>query len=64
MKFTGDPDGIEALKRMREERKDYLKYLVTEVRTNFDHTTSFKDKDVSYKIVMDPQTGTLDVQKK
>jgi len=63
MKFTGDPDGITALKDMKETRLDYLKYLVTEARTNFDRTASFTHNDVKYKMVFDPQTGDLDVQK-
>jgi len=63
MKFIGDPEGIEALKEMKENRLEYLKYLLKEAQTNMDHTTFFKDNDVSYKIVFDPVNGTLDVQK-
>jgi len=63
MKFTGDPDGIAALKEMKETRIEYLKYLLTEARTNFDKTASFKHNEVDYKIVFDPQTGELEVQK-
>ncbi|MFO8056412.1 MAG: hypothetical protein R6V10_03860 [bacterium] len=63
MKFIGDPEGIEALKTMKENRLEYLKYLLQEAQTNVDHTTYFKDNEVSYKIVFDPMNGTLDVQK-
>jgi hypothetical protein len=65
MKFTGDPDGITALKRMKEGRLEFLKYLLQEARTNFDHTATFKDEEnnIKYKIVFDPQTGDLDVKK-
>ena len=63
MKFTGDEKGIEALKRMKETRMEYLKYLLTEAKTNFDRTASFTDEEVKYKIVYDPQTKDLDVQK-
>jgi len=63
MKFTGDPDGIAALKSFKETRLEYLKYLLQEARTNFDHSTTFKDNDVKFKIVFDPHTGDLDVQK-
>ena len=63
MKFTGDPDGIAALKRIKETRLEYLKYLLQEARTNFDHTTTFKDGDKVFKIVFDTMTGDLDVQK-
>lgn len=63
MKFTGDADGIAALKKMKEERVDYLKYLLTEARTNFGNSTTFKDNEVKYKIVFDPQTQELEVMK-
>jgi hypothetical protein len=65
MKFTGDPDGITALKQMKEGRLSFLKYLLQEARTNFDHTATFKDEESNqkFKIVFDPQTGDLDVQK-
>jgi hypothetical protein len=63
MKFTGDADGIAALKRIKEERVEYLKYLLKEAQTNFGFTTTFKDQNVKYKITFSPQTQTLDVQK-
>ncbi len=63
MKFTGDSEGIEALKEMKESRIEYLKYLLTEARTNFDKTAVFKHNEIKYKIVFDPQSGDLDVQK-
>lgn len=65
MKFTGDPDGITELKNMKETRMDYLKYLVTEARTNFDHAASFKSQDqkTAYKMTLDTQTGEINVQK-
>ena len=63
MKFTGDADGIAALKRIKDERVEYLKYLLQEARTNFGYTTTFKDQNVKYKIVFYPQTQTLEVQK-
>lgn len=63
MKFTGDEDGIAALKRMKEGRLEYLKYLLQEARTNFDHTAEFKDQDKKFKIVFDSQKGELNVQK-
>lgn len=63
MKFTGDEEGIAALKRMKDERLEYLKYVLQEARTNFGNTTTFKDNDTKYQIVYDPQTGDLEVQK-
>jgi hypothetical protein len=63
MKFTGDPDGINALKKMKETRLEFLKYLLQEARTNFDHSTTFKENDVTFKITMNVHTGDLEVQK-
>jgi hypothetical protein len=65
MKFTGDPQGIEELKQIKENRLDYLKYLIQEARTNFYHTAEFKASDgvTKYQITYSTQTGDLDVQK-
>jgi hypothetical protein len=65
MKFTGDPDGIAELKTMKETRLDWLKYLLKEAQTNFDHTATFKgqDQQTTFKIVYSPQTGELNVEK-
>ena len=63
MKFVGDEEGIAALKRMKEERLEYLKYLLTEARTNVDRTTTFKDNDQKYRITYNPQTQELTVAK-
>jgi hypothetical protein len=63
MKFTGDEDGIKELKEMKETRMDYLKYILTEVRTNTDNSTTFKSHDVKYKIELDVSTKELKVSK-
>lgn len=65
MKFTGDPQGIEELKQIKDNNLDYLKYLLQEARTNFYHTAEFKSSDgvTKYQITFSPQTGDLDVQK-
>jgi hypothetical protein len=65
MKFTGDPQGIEELKQIKENNLSYLKYLLQEAQTNFYHTAEFKASDgvTKYKITFSPQTGDLDVQK-
>lgn len=63
MKFTGDPDGIAALKKMKETRLEFLKYLLKEAQTNFDHTTTFKEAGLTYKIVLDTMTADLNVEK-
>ncbi len=65
MKINGDPVGIEELKKMKLERKDYLKYIITEARTNSDLSTTFKGSDGSskFKITYDRMTGDLTVNK-
>jgi hypothetical protein len=44
-KVTGDPAGIEALKALVHEHRDYLKFLLNEARTATDHTASFTTAD-------------------
>ncbi len=65
MKFTGDPQGIEELKQIKETRLDYLKYLIQEARTNFYHSAEFKSSDgvTKYKIIYSIQTGDLEVER-
>ncbi len=65
MKFTGDPQGIEELKQIKDNNVTYLKYLLQEARTNFYRTAEFKGSDgvTKYKITFSPQTGDLEVEK-
>ena len=65
MKLNGDPEGIEELKEMMKTRMDYLKYLVTEAKTNFDNAAHFKNRDGSkkYKLIYQPRTGEFQVEK-
>lgn len=65
MKLNGDPEGIEELKKMQQERKDYLKYLITEAKTNTDLSTTFKSADgtANYKLSYDRKSGELTVSK-
>ncbi len=65
MKLNGDADGIAELKEMMKSKMDYLKYLVTEAKTNFDHAAHFKSQggDKKYKLVYEPRTGEFQVEK-
>jgi hypothetical protein len=65
VKINGDPAGIEELKKMGTERKDYLKYIITEAKTNTDLSTTFKGSDgtTKYKLSWDRMTGELTVTK-
>ena len=65
MKIVGDPDGMEELKKMQVERKDYLKYIITEAKTNTDLSTTFKGSDgqTKYKITYNRMAQELKVEK-
>ena len=65
MKLVGDPDGIQELKKMQSERKDYLKYIITEAKTNMDLSTAFSgsDGETKYKLVYDRMAQELRVEK-
>lgn len=64
MKMNGDPQGIEELKELSKTKMDYVKYLITEAKTNFDHTAHFKCQDgKKFKLIYDPQNGEFAIQK-
>lgn len=45
MNLIGDPDGLAALKQIKEERKDFLKFLITEAKTSFGRCAEFRGPD-------------------
>ena len=45
MNLTGDPEGLAALKSFQEGNRDYLKFLIQEARTVFEHQVDFKSPD-------------------
>jgi len=65
MKLVGDEDGIRELKKMQAERKDYLKYIITEAKTNTDLSSTFKgsDGETKYKLIYDRMGQELKVEK-
>jgi len=64
MKMNGDPQGIEGLKQLSKTKIDYVKYLITESKTNFDHTAHFKCEDgTKYKLIYNPQSGEFNVER-
>ncbi len=65
MKLVGDQEGIEELKRMQEERKEYLKYIITEAKTNTDLSTTFtsSDQGTKYKLTYNRLSQELTVEK-
>jgi len=64
MKLVGDPDGVNALKQLVGEHRDYLKFLITEAQSNTDHSAKFKGADGSHwLLVVHPESGDLEVRK-
>jgi hypothetical protein len=62
MELLGDAGGIEALKSIKEKNRDYLKFLLGEIRTNTDLKTVFKAEDgKQYSVQLDPKSGNLTV---
>ena len=62
-RISGDPEGIAALKQMAATHREFLKYLLTEARTNSDHTATFQsDAGDKWVLKLDLATGKLEVQ--
>ncbi|MCW5830436.1 MAG: hypothetical protein KIT79_14100 [Deltaproteobacteria bacterium] len=54
MNLDGDATGVAELKKMAAANKDFLKFLIKEVRTSFEGFAEFKGTDgVRYKLVRD-----------
>ena len=66
LKLTGDPRGLEDLREIKEKKVEYLKFLITSAKTNFDRKMEFKsvDNQRSYSLVFDPITGEFRVEVK
>ena len=65
MNLTGDADGLAALKSFQEGNRDYLKFLIQEARTVFEHQVDFKAADGAlFRLHFDVQTGDFRVEKK
>jgi hypothetical protein len=67
MKLVGDPQGIEELKFFKEseDKKEYLRLILNEAKTNTDFKTKFKDRNgqTHYILTYDPGTGDFSVSK-
>ncbi len=62
MKLTGDAEGIEMLRALHADNKEYLKFLVGEAKSNSDLCARFKDKDgKAWTLRLDMATGDLEV---
>ena len=65
MNLTGDAAGLAVLKSFQEGNRDYLKFLIQEAKSVFEHHADFKGSDgAQYRLVYDVKTGGLRVDKK
>jgi hypothetical protein len=65
MQLTGDPDGLAVLKGFQEGNRDYLKFLIQEAKSVFEHHVDFKGADgAQFRLIFDVKTGGLRVEKK
>ncbi|HEX9578801.1 MAG TPA: hypothetical protein VF993_13695 [Myxococcales bacterium] len=65
MQLTGDPDGLAVLKGFQEGNRDYLKFLIQEAKSVFEHHVDFKGADgAQFRLIFDVRTGGLRVEKK
>jgi hypothetical protein len=65
MNLTGDPAGLAVLKSFQEANRDYLKFLIQEARSVFEHHADFKGADGSqFRLLFDIKTGAFKVEKK
>ena len=63
--LTGDPAGLAALKAMQESNREYLKFLIQEARSVFEHHVDFKAPDgAQFRLAFDVKTGAFTVAKK
>jgi len=64
MKLVGDDQGIEALKAIRQQRPDYLKFLITEARSStLQFVEFFSDDKRKFLLKFRARTGELVVEK-
>ena len=65
MQLTGDEAGLAALKAMQESNREYLKFLIQEAKTVFEHHVDFKASDgAQFRLTFDVKTGAFKVEKK
>ena len=63
MELTGDQVGLEELKKIKEERTDFLKFLITEAKTSFRRYSIFNGSDGRrWKLSFNGQRNELEVQ--
>jgi len=65
MQLTGDPAGLAAMKALQESNREYLKFLIQEAKTVFEHHVDFKAADgAQFRLYFEVKTGAFRVDKK
>ena len=65
MNLTGDPKGLAALKAFQDGNREYLKFLLQEAKTVFEHHVDFKAADgAQFRLFYDVRTAALRVEPK
>ena len=64
MKLAGDEKGLADLREIKEKKMDYLKFLITSAKTNFDRKAKFQsiDGERNYYLNYDPLTDEFKVE--
>ena len=63
--MRGDPDGLTALRALQERNRDYLKFLMQEAKTVFEHHVDFKSETGAwFRLTFDMKTGAFTVEKR
>ncbi len=63
MNLVGNLEGLQELKLLKEERKDFLRFLITEAKTSLSRSSVFKGVDGrQWKICYHVQKDELEVQ--
>jgi hypothetical protein len=64
MRLIGDPAGIEALKALVGEHRDYMKFLIGEAQSNTNHAAVFKAADgTAWELFLHLESGDLEVRR-
>ena len=64
MQLTGDEGGLAALKELQADNREYLKFLIQEAKTVFEHQVDFKSKaGEKFRLKFDAPTGAFTVAK-
>jgi len=65
MKLTGDSEGIEELKFIKENKIFYLKFLLNEAKSNTNRCAEFKGRDgkTKYRMTFYDLSGEVKIEK-